>query len=99
MIPPNTMHRHGAAPDRLFSHLAMSETDEAPSHPHNAARRTYVEIDGVVQPAPVPRFSRTAPELPTPPQAPSRGEDALATLALWLDPAEIAALRAAGTLG
>lgn len=29
MIPPNTMHWHGAAPDRLFSHLAMSETGEA----------------------------------------------------------------------
>ena len=28
MIPPNTMHWHGAAPDRLFSHLAMSETGE-----------------------------------------------------------------------
>ena len=33
-------------------------TDEAPDHPHNAARRTYVEIDGIVQPAPAPRFSR-----------------------------------------
>src|SRR5262249_24992773 len=28
MIPPNTMHWHGAAPDRLFAHLAMSENDE-----------------------------------------------------------------------
>ena len=83
--------------DACFAPVLM--TDEAPLHPHNAARRTYVEIDGIVQPAPAPRFSRTAPELPTPPQAPSRGEDALATLALWLDPAEIAALRAAGTLG
>jgi alpha-methylacyl-CoA racemase len=73
-------------------------TDEAPSHPHNAARRTYVEIDGIVQPAPAPRFSRTVPDPPAPPQPPSRGEDALATLALWLEPTEIAALRAAGTL-
>ena len=32
---------------------------EAPDHPHNAARQTFVEIDGVVQPAPAPRFSRT----------------------------------------
>jgi alpha-methylacyl-CoA racemase len=83
--------------DACFAPVLM--TDEAPSHPHNAARRTYVEIDGIVQPAPAPRFSRTAPELPAPPQAPSRGEDALATLALWLDPTEVAALRAAGTLG
>ena len=83
--------------DACFAPVLM--TDEAPLHPHNAARRTYVEIDGIVRPAPAPRFSRTAPELPASPQAPSRGEDALATLALWLDPAEIAALRAAGTLG
>lgn len=83
--------------DACFAPVLMA--DEAPSHPHNAARRTYIEIDGIVQPAPAPRFSRTAPELPAPPQAPSRGEDALATLALWLDPAEVAALRAAGTLG
>ena len=83
--------------DACFAPVLM--TDEAPSHLHNAARRTYIEIDGIVQPAPAPRFSRTAPELPAPPQAPSCGEDALATLAHWLDPAEIAALRAAGTLG
>ncbi|MFT4256928.1 MAG: CaiB/BaiF CoA-transferase family protein [Pseudoxanthomonas sp.] len=31
--------------------------DEAPAHPHNVARGTFVEIDGVVQPAPAPRFS------------------------------------------
>ena len=48
-------------------------TDEAPRHPHNAARQTYVEIDGIVQPAPAPRFSRTVPDLPIPPQPPSRG--------------------------
>ena len=32
---------------------------EAPAHPHNQARETYVDFDGVVQPAPAPRFSRT----------------------------------------
>jgi alpha-methylacyl-CoA racemase len=32
---------------------------EAPSHPHNVARSTFVEVDGAVQPAPAPRFSRT----------------------------------------
>jgi alpha-methylacyl-CoA racemase len=32
---------------------------EAPAHPHNAARKTFVEVDGVMQPAPSPRFSRT----------------------------------------
>ncbi len=34
---------------------------EAPSHPHNAARETFIERDGVVQPAPAPRFSATPP--------------------------------------
>ncbi|MBD0416733.1 CaiB/BaiF CoA transferase family protein [Oryzicola mucosus] len=38
--------------------------DEAPDHPHMKARGVYVEIDGVVQPAPAPRFSRTVPENP-----------------------------------
>ncbi len=36
----------------------LSMTD-APHHPHNAARKAFVELDGVLQPAPVPRFSRT----------------------------------------
>lgn len=70
-------------------------TDEAPLHPHNAARATFVEIDGIVQPAPAPRFSRTVPDLPIPPQPNSR-ENAEAALAAWLDPGEIARLAAAG---
>ena len=73
-------------------------TDEAPRHPHHIARGTYVEIDGIVQPAPAPRFSRTRPERPIPPQ-PSDPDQAEAALAPWLDLAEIAALKAAGTLG
>lgn len=40
------------------------DIDEAPRHPHNRARATYIEVDGVPQPAPAPRFSRSAPELP-----------------------------------
>jgi alpha-methylacyl-CoA racemase len=71
-------------------------TDEAPTHPHHQARGTYVEIGGIVQPAPAPRFSRTRPELPSPPQ-PDGAADVGAALGPWLDPAEIAALRAAGT--
>ena len=67
--------------------------------PHGAQRGTDVEIDGIVQPAPAPRFSRTVPDLPMPPQPPSRGEEAEAALAAWLEPTEITALRTAGTLG
>jgi alpha-methylacyl-CoA racemase len=38
---------------------------EAPEHPHLKARGTFVTVDGVTQPAPAPRFSRTAPSVPT----------------------------------
>jgi len=38
--------------------------DEAPAHPHNRARSTFVTLDGVVQPAPAPRFSRSAAARP-----------------------------------
>jgi alpha-methylacyl-CoA racemase len=42
---------------------------EAPSHPHNAARQTFVTLDGLVQPAPAPRFSRTPAAAPRSPVA------------------------------
>jgi alpha-methylacyl-CoA racemase len=48
---------------------------EAPAHPHNVHRKVFVEVDGVVQPAPAPRFSRTAssvPPAPVPPGARTR---------------------------
>jgi alpha-methylacyl-CoA racemase len=43
---------------------------EAPAHPHNRARSTFVDVGGVVEPAPAPRFSRTPPPVPTPPPSP-----------------------------
>ena len=43
--------------------------DEAPTHPHNRARATFVDIAGVTQPAPAPRFSRTPPATPQAPAA------------------------------
>jgi crotonobetainyl-CoA:carnitine CoA-transferase CaiB-like acyl-CoA transferase len=70
---------------------------EAPRHPHLAARRTFVEIDGIVQPAPAPRFSRTPSALPTPPQLPG-GVAAREALRPWLGESELDALRASGTL-
>jgi alpha-methylacyl-CoA racemase len=70
------------------------EPGEAPDHPHNRERGTFVEIGGVVQPAPAPRFSRTRPDLPSPP--PRVGDDTDAALADWgLAAAEVAALREA----
>jgi crotonobetainyl-CoA:carnitine CoA-transferase CaiB-like acyl-CoA transferase len=71
---------------------------EAPDHPHLRARGTYVEVDGVVQPAAAPRFSRTPAATPAAPRA-ATPDAAEAALAGWLDPAEIARLRADGTLG
>ncbi|MGB3070281.1 MAG: CaiB/BaiF CoA-transferase family protein [Ottowia sp.] len=43
--------------------------EEAPRHPHNAARGTFVQVDGLTQPAPAPRFSRSALETPSAPVA------------------------------
>jgi alpha-methylacyl-CoA racemase len=42
---------------------------EAPAHPHNVKRGTFVAVHGVVQPAPAPRFSRTPPGPLQPPSA------------------------------
>jgi len=67
---------------------------EAPRHPHNAARGTFVEVDGVPQPAPAPRFSRSKPGIQGPPAR--RGEHTEAALADWgFAAADIATLRAA----
>jgi alpha-methylacyl-CoA racemase len=45
---------------------------EAPGHPHVVARGTFVEHDGIVQPAPAPRFSRTPPEISDPATSPAQ---------------------------
>jgi alpha-methylacyl-CoA racemase len=71
--------------------------DEAPAHPHNIARGTFVEVDGIVQPAPAPRFSRTPAAKPTPPELP--GERGNASLGQWgLTSDEIDALKRSGAL-
>ncbi|MFT6557418.1 CaiB/BaiF CoA transferase family protein [Sneathiella sp.] len=49
--------------------------EEAPQHPHNIARGTFVEVDGVVQPAPAPKFSRTKSEIQGPACAPGEHTD------------------------
>ena len=67
---------------------------EAPRHPHLAARGTFVDIDGVTQPAPAPRFSRTVTEKPTAPEPP----DAQGALEAWLSTDEIQRWRDSGVL-
>jgi alpha-methylacyl-CoA racemase len=70
---------------------------EAAAHPHIQARGTIVEYAGVLQPAPAPRFSRTPPELRSPPARP--GEHTDEALADWgFTPDELVALRAAGAI-
>lgn len=49
--------------------------DEAAKHPHNIARETFVDIDGVVQPAPAPKFSRTKSEIQGAPCSPGQHTD------------------------
>jgi len=70
---------------------------EAPAHPHNQARRTFVEVGGVVQPAPAPRFSRTEPSVDRPPAHAGQHTDEILA-ELGLDEADIAKLRAAGAV-
>ena len=67
------------------------DMDEAPLHPHNQARQTFIDIDGITQPAPAPRFSATPPARPRPP---SVGDDPAPVLADWgFSGAEIAHLK------
>ena len=68
---------------------------EAADHPHLAARQTFVDVAGVVQPAPAPRFSRTVSPHPSPP--PSIGADTADVLRDWgVD--DVDALLAAGVV-
>ncbi len=73
------------------------DLQEAPTHPHNVARQSFVEIDGVTQPAPAPRFSRT----PSSVQAPAAiaGEHSEAILNDWgFNSSEISALKQGGAI-
>lgn len=70
---------------------------EAPLHPHNIARRAFVDVGGVLEPAPTPRFSRTGAATPKP--RPRRGEHTSAVLADWgFEPSEIDRLLQAGAI-
>ena len=70
---------------------------EAPIHPHNIARRTFLDIDGVFQPAPAPRYSTTVVDRPDPPRREGQdGQDILVELGYSTD--DVAAMRSEGVL-
>ncbi len=70
---------------------------EAPEHPHNVARGTFVDVAGVTQPAPAPRFSRTEATIDRPP--PHAGQHTDEVLAHWgLDTEALAELRDSGAI-
>ena len=74
--------------------LTMSE---AATHPHNVERNMIIDIAGVKQPAPAPRFSRTIPEVSGPPAHP--GQHTREILSEWgFDAARIDALLASGAV-
>ena len=71
---------------------------EAPHHPHNRARGNFVEVAGITQPAPAPRFSRTPGRVHSPPAVP--GADTEAALGDWgFSADEIATLKGAAAIG
>jgi alpha-methylacyl-CoA racemase len=71
--------------------------EEATRHRHNQGRGTFVEVDGIMQPAAAPRFSRTPASSPGP--VPASGAHTAEVLLDWgFDQAEVAALLAAGAV-
>jgi len=77
--------------------VPVLDWDEAPRHPHLRERGTFVEVDGVIQPGPAPRFSRTPSDVPTRPE-PVSPVNTDAALASWATEAQVMSWRAAGTL-
>jgi alpha-methylacyl-CoA racemase len=70
---------------------------EAPAHPHNVARGTFVERSGVVQPAPAPRFSATPAEPGPPPARPGEHTDDILRY-LGFDADEASKIRGSGAV-
>jgi len=70
---------------------------EAPRHPHHQARGTFVELGGVLQPGPAPRYSVTAAQVSGPAHHAGADTDAVLRRAGFAD-ADIAALRGGGAV-
>lgn len=74
--------------------LSMSE---APGHPHNMARHTFVDVAGGMQPAPAPRFGITTTDQPRPAEAPGASTDEVLA-SLGFRPSQVGKLRASGVV-
>ena len=72
--------------------------NEAAAHPHNVARAAFINVDGVLQNAPAPRFSRSTPAAPSAPPIPGADARALLTEAGY-SAADFERIRALGVLG
>jgi alpha-methylacyl-CoA racemase len=71
---------------------------EAPLHAHNVARGTFISPEGVTQPAPAPRFSRTPGAVQTAPAGPGEHTDEVLDSWLGLRTEQITKLREAGAI-
>jgi alpha-methylacyl-CoA racemase len=79
-----------AGSDACFA--PVLDMHEAPHHPHHQHRKGFVQVGGVIQPAPAPRFSRTKPGVPEPFALPGEhGQEVLAELGF--SPEEVAELK------
>lgn len=88
---------NAAIGDNDLCFAPVLDYDEASAHPHNAARATFTEYAGVLQPSPAPRFSRTPGSISGAPPAPGRDTDE--ALRDWgFEASEVAALRAGGAV-
>ena len=68
---------------------------EAPQHPHNIARKTFIELEGLDQPAPAPRFSKTVSEVRSPPALAGEHTDEILN-EIGIDSNQIKTLRTQG---
>lgn len=73
------------------------DLDEAPRHRHNQARGTFIELDGIEQPGPAPRFSRSAPGVPSAPSPRGAHTDEV-LLEAGFGADDVRALRSSGSI-
>ena len=73
------------------------DMSEAPKHPHNIERKTFIDLEGVTQPAPAPRFSRTEPEVASSPSIVGEHTDEVLT-SIGLSDEDINTLKTSGAV-